>query len=326
MLRARAVAFTILGTCVAALLFWPVVITYTLAAGEKATASVTRCVKTTNGKRHNLSCTGTWRTEGGETGSGEIYGLDKDDAGTDVPVRVGPMGPYGGGFGGNWVYYLTLVPLLIAPGIAIWALRVSFGPGRKLAESLLAEPAGGTLLVVTPKRVDHANGLPLATLGPPGPPPPGYRPVEIPGRALRAGGRSPLDAAAGVNRDRSEFRPLESPGGEPLAVVEHRSAEGREPDHVLLDPSGATRALVRRISAGPARYALIGPDGTPLGSAEPTGGRLSGSLRVTDAGGVTVATIAHTGRRCVVRVEDAAPRVYRDIAIVLVFAQYHTAD
>ncbi|QFG24712.1 hypothetical protein [Actinomadura sp. WMMB 499] len=326
MLRTRLVALTIAAVAAVALLFWPVVMTYTLVAGEQGTASVARCVETGTGKNYNLSCTGTWRTGSGGSGSGEIYGLDEGDAGTDVPVRVGPMGPYAGGFGRNWIYYLPLVPLLLAPAVMVWALRATLGPGRRLAKSLLADPAGGTLLIVTPKRVDHANGLPLAVLGPSGPPPPGYRPVDVPGRALRAGGRTPLDAAAGINRDRSEFRPLVSPGGQALAIVEHRSAKGREPDHVLLDPSGATVAVVRRISPSPPRFALIDPGGAPLGSAGPTGGKRSASLLVTDARGAAVATIAHAGRRSVVRVENAAPRLYRDAALVLALAQYRTAD
>src|SRR5690606_40628360 len=78
----------------------------------------------------------------------------------------------------------------LAPLVGLWALRVALAPGRRLAESLLSDPAGGTVLIVSGDKVFHPDGLPHATLGPPGPPPPGHRPVDVPenGRATRSEG------------------------------------------------------------------------------------------------------------------------------------------
>ncbi|MGP4026694.1 hypothetical protein [Actinomadura sp. 3N407] len=312
---------------VAAMLFWPVVLTYTFVFGEKATASVERCERgptTRTGRR--LTCVGTWRTESGGSGAGEIYGLDEEDAGTDVPARIGPMGPYAGGFTRNWAPFLFSLPLLGVPFIVFWALRVTLGHGRKLAKSLLADPTGGTVLIVSGDKAFHADGLPHATLGPPGPPPPGHRPVEAPGRRSRDFPRSGFDKAAGINRDATEFRALTAPRGQTLAVVEHRSSEGLEPEDVLLDPSGTALALIRRVSPSPRGYEMLDPGGAPIGSATNIGGKFSSSLRVNDARGTKAATIAHTGRRCVIRVENTAPPPFRDIAIVIAFATFRTTD
>ena len=231
MLRVRLVALTLLTGTAAAMLFWPVVMTYTLVYGEKATASVEHCERgapTAKGGRQ-LTCTGTWRTEGGGSGEGEIYGLGDEDAGKDVAVRIGPMGPYAGGFLRNGHLFLTAGPLLLMPVVMFWALRVTLASGRRLAKSLLADPAAGTVLIVSGDKVFHADGLPHATLGPPGPPPPGHRPVEVPGRRRRSFERSGFDKAAGINRDATEFRALTGPRGHTLAVVEYRSAEDLEP-------------------------------------------------------------------------------------------------
>lgn len=327
-LRIRAVALSLLAATVVAMLFWPVVLTYTFVYGEKATASVEQCTRTqARGKGGSLlTCTGTWRTESGGTGAGEVYGLDEEDAGTDVAVRIGPMGPYAGGFGRNWFLYLTAVPLLFAPLVGLWALRVTLAPGRRLAESLLSDPAGGTVLIVSGDKVFHPDGLPHATLGPPGPPPPGHRPVDVPGRRRRHFERSGFDLATGINRDATEFRALTGPRGHTLAVVEYRSTAGLEPEDVLLDPSGTPLALIRRLAPVPRSYEVLDPGGRLIGSAENVGGKFSSSLRVTDAQGATAATIAHTGRRCVVRVERAAPPLFRDVAIVMAFATFRATD
>lgn len=327
MLRLRLVVITLLLGCVAAMLFWPVVLTYTFVSGQKATASVERCERgpaTRTGR--NLTCVGTWRTESGDSGEGEIYGLREDDAGTDVAVRIGPMGPYAGGFSRSWFLFLPLAPLVLAPFIIVWAVRATLGSGRKLASSLLADPAGGTLLIVSGDKVLHPDGLPQATLNPPGPPPPGHRPVEAPGRPPRVFPRSGFDKAAGINADSTEFRALTGPHGHTLAVVEYRSAEGLEPEDVLLDPSGTALALIRRLSPNPRHYEVLDPGGAPIGSATNIGGKFSSSVRVEDVRGTTAATIAHTGRRCVIRVEDNAPRPFRDIAIVVAFATFRTTD
>ncbi|TDB96460.1 hypothetical protein [Actinomadura sp. 7K534] len=328
MLRVRLVALTLLTGAVAAMLFWPVVMTYTLVYGEKATASVEHCERESprakGGRR--LTCTGTWRTEGGGSGEGEIYGLGDEDAGTDVAVRIGPMGPYAGGFLRNGYLFLTAIPLLLMPFVMFWALRVTLASGRRLAKSLLADPAAGTVLIVSGDKVFHADGLPHAALGPPGPPPPGHRPVEVPGRRRRLFERSGFDKAAGINRDATEFRALTGPRGHTLAVVEYRSAEDLEPEDALLDPSGAPLALIRRLAPAPRAYEIVDPGGAPIGSAAAIGGKFSSSLRLTDAQGATAATIAHTGRRCVIRVENAARPLLRDVAIVIAFATFRTTD
>ncbi|MFD0853813.1 hypothetical protein ACFQ07_16360, partial [Actinomadura adrarensis] len=87
MLRFRLLwaVFTVTPIAVLAL---PAVLTYTFLAGERGTAQVSECRRVSSGSIVQLNCTGTWRTEGGETGSGKIYGLGSGDAGETVRVRI----------------------------------------------------------------------------------------------------------------------------------------------------------------------------------------------------------------------------------------------
>ncbi|RMI40285.1 hypothetical protein EBO15_27055 [Actinomadura harenae] len=86
---------------VAALAFsvLPALIAYTVVAGDKAEARVLSCHHSHTGRRHTRTCTGTWITSGGSTGDGKIYNVDERDYGRDVALRIGPLGPYGHGFG-----------------------------------------------------------------------------------------------------------------------------------------------------------------------------------------------------------------------------------
>ncbi|MFC4910978.1 hypothetical protein [Actinomadura gamaensis] len=84
---------------VAAAAIWPVAVGYTVLAGDKATARVLSCQRTHTGRSQTLHCRGVWVKPDGTTGSGHIYNVNMDDYGRDVPIRFGPFGPYGHGFG-----------------------------------------------------------------------------------------------------------------------------------------------------------------------------------------------------------------------------------
>jgi hypothetical protein len=107
------VAVTILIAVMGLVLFWAVVITYTLFLGEKATARVETCYETGSGRNSELTCTGSWTTADSQTHSGEIYGLEEQDAGRVVMVRLGPMGPYAQWNPSYIGYYLMLVPVIL---------------------------------------------------------------------------------------------------------------------------------------------------------------------------------------------------------------------
>ncbi|TDE33010.1 hypothetical protein [Actinomadura sp. 6K520] len=321
MARRLAAALGLLLVIFAALLFWPVVMTYTFVAGEKATASVTNCETIRNNKSTDTTCTGTWRTEGGDTGSGEIYGLDEDQEGDTVPVRIGPMGPYAGGFGHSWVLFLTAVPALLAPVVVAFSLGPFFSRNRRLARSLLAEPGGGRLVIVTRDAVTHADGSPFATVRKAESPPAGYRRAEVPGRPFRGHQRSVFEAVAGINRDATEFTAVVGTAGRPLMFVEARTSKELETECVLLDAAGAALVVVRRLSAYPLHYSLLSPAGEAIGSARPAVGKLGGNLLIRDAGGLPVATAATSGRRWVVRVESRASSLLRDAALALALIQ-----
>lgn len=324
MARQRMVSVVFGLAMLSGLCFWPVVLTYTFVAGEKATATVAACETSSSGKNSDTTCTGTWRTESGGTGSGEIYGLDEDQEGDTVPIRLGPMGPYAGGFGHSWPLFLTVVPLVIAPVLIVVMLKRFYGRGRKLAKALLADPGKGLVVVITRDGVTHPDGRPYVSVQKAESPPPGYRRIELPNRPARAHERSLFEAMAGINRDATEFSALLGDAGQPLMFIEIRTNKEQEPEYVLLDTSGTPHVLIRRLSPYPLHYSMLRPGGEPIGSAKPALGKFGGTLLVRDAGGRPVSTGAATGRRWVLRVEEPATPLLRDASLALALVQLRT--
>lgn len=320
MVRRRLVVAGFVGAILAGLLFWPVVMGYTLTAGEKAAADVAECHSVRTGKTTKLVCTGTWRTHDGHTGSGEIYGLDRDDAGrTGVPVRIGPMGPYAGGFARNGILFIGLIPLVLAAMVLPVFVAGLAGPGRTIARRLLAEPGDGLVVLIGRKDVCHPDGRPYATRRT-AKPPPGYSRLELPGRHRRNYERSTLEVLAGISRDATTFSALYGSGGEPLMLIERRTSKDYQPESVMLDATGTAKMMVRRTTVHPTlRYTLLSPDGQQVGSAEPVGSGAT-TMKVMDVHGREVATIARLGRRWVLRAVPSAPPLLRDAAITLTFS------
>jgi hypothetical protein len=318
MLRVRLVSIGFLLAMAIGFLFWPVVLTYTFLLGEPATAQVSRCGDPPG--RASLKCFGTWRTESGSTGSGQIYGLDEDDAGREVQVRIGPMGPYGGGFGHSWVLFATSAPIVFGPPLAVVMIRRMSGPGRKLAAELLAKPAQpGELLIVTRERASFPDGRPWASAHDTGTPP-WYRNVRMPGRARAQVPVSTFDQMAGLAQEKTTFWEARRPDGRPIFVIDQRSGGEREPESVLLDPAGGLpQAIIRRVSAYPASWTLLRPDGSLLGSIVPIRGAKWGAFSVREAGGREWALVAARMRECVVRMHPGAPLPYPDLVLAFAF-------
>ncbi|TDC87315.1 hypothetical protein [Actinomadura sp. 7K507] len=310
-------------------MLYPAVLTYTFARGERATATVLECTGIgTYGRYYtDTTCVGTWRTEDGERGDGEIYGLDYDQAvaaGRDeaVPVRIGPLGPYANGWGGSWHYFLTAVPILLFTLLFVWIRRRFILPSRRLAESMLA--ASGDVLVISGRDgLRRPDDSPYATLGTSLEPPPGHRNLTLPGRAPYTRDQPTLGS-----RDRLyRFQAVTDTAGRPLMHVEHRSDRGLHPEHVLLDPSGAPTLLIRPdTERGPFFHRLLDPTGGVLGTAGPAEGRNMTTLEVRGGDGATVATAAKLRGRRVLRIEQGAPPLLRDASIALVLAQLINID
>ncbi|MFG2085693.1 MULTISPECIES: hypothetical protein [unclassified Spirillospora] len=324
-MRRRILIIGLIAIAICAWAFYPAVLAYTFAEGERATATVAECVAG-SGRGGRATCHGTWRTEDGEHGEGEIYGLDyeqthgrDDDA---VPVRIGPLGPYANGWGGSWDYFLSLVPVLFFAFLFVWIRRRFILPARRLAESLLA--ASGDVLVISEREgVRRPDGSPYATVTTSLEPPPGHRRLELPGRPASTRDQPTLGSRDSLHR----FQSVVDAAGRPLMHLEHRSDRGLHPEHVLLDPSGAPRLLIRPdTERGPFFHLLLDPAGAGLGTSGPAENRNMTTLEVRDAGDRPAATAAKLRRRRVLRMEDGVPPLLRDAAIALVLIQLINID
>lgn len=315
-LRVRLVAMAFLAAFVVGLGFMPVVFAWTFLAGDTATAQVTAC---RHGK--HLDCSGHWQDAKGGRGAGHISGVDDGDVGRSVEVRIGPLGPYAGGPARSWPMLLTALPLLLAPPLGFVVIRRALGPGRAIARRMLAEPPGGaTLLSVPHTWADGAIGV----TDPDGRPrlsfakidaPPGFQPVELPGRRLRQMPQSAFHAAAGLTHSATSFAAASDPGGSPMFAVERRGLADHEPETWLLDTAWIPQAVVRRVGVLPSRFELLGADGRSLGTISPPEGLRSGAFVTRDGGGRQVAAMAAYGRRWVVRVEPGVPPLFRDLTL-----------
>ncbi|GGV14428.1 hypothetical protein GCM10010182_38810 [Actinomadura cremea] len=296
---------------------YPAILAYTFAAGEKATAGVESCSLggSTHGRRGSGSCHGTWRTEGGGTGRGEIYNLDVREApGDTVQVRIGPLGPYAGGWGRAWVGPVVsggYVLLALIAYLAMLRWKKVFHR-LKLAESIAAEPGG---LIVTEAGVRGPDGTPHVLLRRLPGPPPGHERLDLPGRTERH------DELAGPGR--TVFQSVLDADERPLMILEHRSDRKLNPETVLLDPSGAPTMLVRRV--GDREFRLLDPAGAELGSARPPGRARVPTLEVRDAEGKRVAVTVGKRNEWLLRTEVDAPPPLRDAALVLSLVQNRTA-
>ncbi len=220
----------------------PAVLTYTFLAGERGTAQVSECRRVSSGRIVQLNCTGTWRTDGGDTGSGKVYGLSREDVGRTVEVRIGPLGPYAHGFAGSWHVYAYSPFIFIMFGVLLAGRRKAV----RRAAPLLAGPAShGDLLIVTGTGARTPDKHQYASV------------VSVP--------RPPVPLPAGMKASHWEVR---GHGGQPMFRVEKCDGKKVPPEFALLDLSGAPRVIVRNAGTSPASYAILYPDGTPAGRIE----------------------------------------------------------
>jgi hypothetical protein len=304
-------------------LFWPAMLTYTFLAGEPATAQVAECHHEGSGRARKLVCTGTWRTAGGDVGAGEIYGLDEEDAGHRVAVRIGPMGPYANGFLGSLQHFILLAFLVVVAPI-VWRYVGRSSRGRaKLARQLLAEPPGdATVLVLTRSGITRPDGTPYASWRKSAAPP-GHRPLELPGRRARQYERSTAEWLGGLATDRATFLYVDGPAGEPLFLLEVRTFRSDQPEAVLLDLGGAARALIRDISPFPPHCEMLRPDGTRLATAEAARGIKVGSWAIRDEHEREMAIVVAGFRRLAVCIQNAAPSEFRDLSLAFAISRIY---
>jgi hypothetical protein len=108
------------------------------------------------------------------------------------------------------------------------------------------------------------------------------------------------------------------PDGVPLFLI-HRTPTGSHlPETAVLDPGGATRAVVRRVAELPPDCALLAPDGRRLGWITPTETR--GAYSVRDADDREVGTLVARGRGWIVQLQDGT--ALRDPALAFAVDSY----
>lgn len=323
MKRLALVAVLFLTLFVAGLLFWPVTLTYTFLAGERADARVAECHHEGSGRARKLVCTGTWRTAGGGVGAGEIYGLDEKDAGRAVEVRIGPLGPYGHGFLGSLKHFVFLAAfVLIAPFVWAYLLRGNRGRARLAGRLRTEAPGDATVLMVTRRGITGRDGAPYASWQPVAAPP-GHRPLELPGRRARRHERSTLEVLGGLGKDKATFLGVGGPAGEPLFLLEVRTFRAHHSESVLLDPSGAARALIRDISPLPPHSEMLDPDGRPLATAAAAPGIRIGCWAIRDKRGREMAMLVAGFRRLTVSIQNAAPPELRDLCLAFAISRMY---
>ncbi|MEU8345413.1 hypothetical protein SAMN05443665_1014103 [Actinomadura meyerae] len=310
-------------------IFWPAMMVWTYATGEKATATVTACeerasTKSSAGGRY---CEGTWRTESGAEGEGSIYGLDTDTPdGTRVPLHIGPLGPYAGSLTDQYKTFTPAVLLaLLGLLCSVRSIRRA-ASGRATARALLNAGPDGTTLIVARTKARTPGGGRYATLEP-------AEPIDdyaYPRAEARRLATAPLLMAPvwylGAFLDPKGFAALRAASGETLLYVHYNAVRRLEPDYVLLDPSGKAHLVIRRTRWNPSAYRLLHADGTEIGRAGPAEGRGPGVLEVRDATGALAATAACRGRTWVLRAEPSATPLLRDASLVIAFLQHRLGD
>ena len=189
-----------------------------------------------------------------------------------VEVRIGPLGPYAGGFGRAWPLFLTVLPLLVGPPFVVAMLRRFSRPGRAAARRILAQPSPATRRCcgsLCPGRsgatgATEQDGRPHSTLRTTEAPPAISSPLSLPGSAKPKRSSSRRSAARPVSRRARPGSPPRTARRRARFVIERRAFGEYDPETWLLDPAGTPQAMIRRTGMG--EFALLRADGKALGT------------------------------------------------------------
>ena len=320
MMRARITAIAIGLLVYVAVVFYPVGLAYTEWFGDRAVATVTAC----HPSGRNQNCHGAWVDSDGRHRTGDIDEAYTSDVGKQMRVRVGPFGARKENLFSKVVYTALLVGFgLIAPaGGIMFALRMR----RRLAstgDDLLATPVpyGSIRLFADGKRVWQPDGPDVALLRPVQAPR-NFQPVSPPGRVPHQRTGSIMEAVRWLAYNPSKaarFLGAYNPDGIPLFLIHRPPAGSYAPETAVVDPGGATRAIVRRTKELPGTYALLAPGGSDLGSIKQVD-RKRPEYAVRDEHGRRVGTLVVHRNRWLVQLEDGTP--LRDAALAFAADSY----
>lgn len=288
------------------MLILPGAVIYTVVWGERAVATIEACER--RQVRHDttyLDCRGSWRFADGARGSGHVSGVGGDDIGREVPVRVGPLGPYAGGLGRS--------RHALIPGALMWAVSL---PVAGIALCFLVRARARARRVLA--EVGEADGL----MG-------RRRFRDGHGRTLlrfRASSRPPIvlsgvESAQRGGRRFATSRPFVTarvPSGG-VAFFIARLAGG----FAVFDADGRPALVVRGSSVSPPRLEILAPDRTPLGRIVPhPGGEDRPGVAfalITEGDGETAAVVVAKFLRWVVVFCGDPPEPLRQAATAFAF-------
>jgi hypothetical protein len=295
----------------AAVLVWPVVVGYTLLAGERGAAHVIECHERPTSRSGLLTCTGTWRADGGQAGAGKIYGLSAEDAGHSVRVRLGPGGTWAEGSGVPASVGIPIGMAVFTVALVVW-ISTRLSP---LARSLRKGAANGaTVLTVSRKKVFAADGS-LCASRHPVPPPPF---ADVPAAYL----------------DQPKFIEVRARNGQALFFIKDWRDHRLERELTVLDRDGGVQATFRRLPPWKkpkprevlgARYDLESAGGLRLGAIRQHPARKGSqtlAFVILDENEQRLVEAAPGGRRWVVNLDAAAPEAVRNSAIALLLSGY----
>lgn len=235
------------------MLVLPGAVVYTVVWGERAVATIETCEqRQVRSDTTYLDCRGGWRFPDGTRGFGHVSGVDRSDIGQEVPVRVGPLGPYAGGLGRSRHALL--------PGALLWTVALPVAGiylrfllrARAQARRVLVRAGGGDAFTVGRRRLRDGRGRTLLKFRT------SSRPPTVLARAEAA------RHGEGRLATRRPFVAARPPtGGDALFIV--RLAGGS----AVFDANGRPVLVVKRAARSPLLLEVLAPDRTPLGRIVP---------------------------------------------------------
>ena len=287
------------------MLVLPGTIIYTVVWGERAVATVEACTTVTRFKGEVLDCRGSWRFADGTRESGHVSGVGTSDVGKEVPVRVGPLGPYAGGLGRSGHTLLVVAPMWLGFLLAAVLIFRVLRRARAQTREVLAEvcEGGGPVLTVR-RRVRDDRGRTLLDFRTSARPPHTVTGIE-PGQG--EGGRY------------ATLRPFvsahASSGGVEFFLVRLTWGFG------LFDPDGRLALAVRRTTRLPLRAEILAPDRTPLGRIVPypDPDRAGAAYALTTETGRPVAYVVGRRLHWIVVLSGDPPELLRRAAMAFAF-------
>ena len=294
------------------MLVLPGIAVYTITSGERAAATIEHCDKRAPLRdTEYLDCRGTWRFADGSRDSGHVSGVGSADIGHEVPVRIGPLGPYARGFDRS--------RHLLFPGAFGWATTLPVAGvvwffvfrgrarGRRILGRLRDEDAGPSWTGRRRWRDDRGRTVLRFRVS--------SRPPELPTGAVPE--RPDKEDLVRRRAKHRAFATARVPSGRVAFFVARRPG-----GFAVFDPSGRLTVVAQSAVHSPPPLTLLAPDRTPLGEIteySDTEDERGVAFRVTTETGETVAVVVARLLRWTVVFRGDPPEHLRHAVVAFAF-------